>query len=317
MNRLAEFADNVGLSILELVADNELFLQVAGLTPRFRAGVKSFAAMMMSFMESAKILAIDKLIKVVIEESGYLKMLHDDSESGKSENVSREENLGAFINSAKEFVELNPDGSLEDFLNHVALITDLDTVDEKESRVKLMTVHAAKGLEFPAVFVVGMEEGLFPHANSLYEEAALEEERRACYVALTRAEKKLYITAARRRMTFGKTDEQKVSRFVEEIPEKFLDSYGFQSTPKVARRKISPTPSYRPPTAHRAAQSTKPPQKKSVTDTAFKVGDKVNHRLWGLGTVMAVDQRTITIAFSNPEIGVKKLLIKIAPLGKL
>lgn len=312
LNRLAEFAEHMGISILELVADNELFLQVPGLNQRFRAGVKEFAAMMISFMESAKSLAIDKLIETVLNESGYLKMLRDDLEDGKAENISREENLGAFVNSAKDFVDINPDGSLEDFLNHVALITDLDTVDEKESRVKLMTVHAAKGLEFPIVFAVGMEEGLFPHANSLYREDTLEEERRACYVAFTRAEKKLYITSAKKRMAFGKISAQKVSRFVEEIPAEFLDAYGYAP---VTRKKISPS-TYKPPTAYRAAQTTKPTQKKSVTDTNFNVGDQINHKKWGLGTVMAVDGQRITISFANPKFGVKQL-VKTAPMSKL
>ena len=313
LNRLAEFAEHMEISILELVADNELFLQVPGLNQRFRAGVKEFAAMMMSFMESANNLTIDKLINAVMNESGYLKMLRDDLEDGKAENISREENLGAFVNSAKDFVDINPDGSLEDFLNHVALITDLDTVDEKESRVKLMTVHAAKGLEFPIVFAVGMEEGLFPHANSLYRAESLEEERRACYVAFTRAEKKLYITSAKKRMAFGKISAQEVSRFVEEIPAEFLDAYGYAP---VTRKKISPS-TYKPPTAYRAAQTTKTTQKKSVTDTNFNVGDTINHNKWGLGTVTLIDSKTITISFSNPTVGVKRLLIKAAPITKL
>ena len=176
-----------------------------------------------------------------------------------------------------------------------------------------MTVHAAKGLEFPIVFAVGMEEGLFPHANSLYRAESLEEERRACYVAFTRAEKKLYITSAKKRMTFGKTSAQKVSRFVEEIPAEFLDAYGYAP---VTRKKISPS-TYKPPTAYRAAQTTKTTQKKSVTDTNFNVGDQINHKLWGLGTVTLIDSKTITISFSNPTVGVKRLLIKAAPITKL
>ncbi len=314
LNRLAEFADNAGLSILELVADSELFAQVPKLNPRFRAGITDFAAMIMSFMESANNLAIDKLINAVIDESGYLKMLRDNSEDNKAENVSREENLSAFVNSAKDFVDINPNASIEDFLNHIALITDLDAVDEQESRVKLMTVHAAKGLEFPVVFAVGMEDGLFPHVNSLYEENKLEEERRACYVAFTRAEKKLYITSARKRMTFGRTVAQKISRFIEEIPAEFLDAEGYAP---VTRRKVSPTSDYSPPTAYRSAHMKKSAQQKSASDTNFKVGDQVNHNKWGLGTVMAVDSKTITISFANPEIGVKRLMIKVAPISKL
>ncbi len=316
-NRLAAFAADNDCSIMEVVSHRQLLMQVPELSPKFRAGVQEFAAMLMSLTESANNLPVDKLITTVLNESGYMKMLKEVStESGKRENISREENLGAFVDSAKEFVELNPNGTLEDFLNHVALITDIDTLDEDESRVKLMTVHAAKGLEFPIVFVVGMEEGLFPHANSLDDAAALEEERRACYVAITRAEKKLYITAAETRMAFGRTNLQDVSRFVEEIPDSCVDSFGLSSKP--SRVKISsPKPTYRPPTAYHAAQIKKPVAPTPLPRTDWHVGDQLNHKLWGLGTVMETNGQVVTVSFANPAIGLKKLLIKAAPISKL
>ena len=200
--RLAQFANEQELSIMEVIMDKDLVAQLK-FPPRFRDGLQKFAAMMISFTESAKNLSVDKLIMAVLEESGYLEML-DNAPSGKEENISREENLSTFVDSAKEFLEMNPDSTLQDFLNHVALITDMDTLDEEDSRVKLMTVHAAKGLEFPIVFIVGMEDGIFPHFSSFVEQSELEEERRACYVAITRAKKKLYITSAESRMFFGK-----------------------------------------------------------------------------------------------------------------
>lgn len=316
-NRLATFAADNDCSIMEVVSNKQLLFQVPELSPKFRAGVQEFAAMIMSLTESANDLPVDKLINTVLNESGYMKMLKEaSSESGKRENISREENLGSFVDSAKEFVKLNPHGSLEDFLNHVALITDIDTLDEEESRVKLMTVHAAKGLEFPIVFIVGMEEGLFPHNNSLGNEAALEEERRACYVAITRAETKLYITAAEKRMAFGKTRLQDVSRFVEEIPDYCVESFGLNAKP--SRVKISSLkPTYKPPTAYRAAQIQSPARKSPAPPVDWQPGDQLNHNLWGLGTVMAVDGAIITVAFTNPAIGLKKLLIKAAPISKL
>ena len=314
MARLAEFADSLGLAIFELVSDKKLLGQIDGLSARFRAEIKKFAAMMMSFTESAKNLSVDKLIKTVLDESGYLDMLRRDRENGKNENISREENLGEFVDSAKEFAELHPNGTLQDFLNHVALITDLDTVDEQESRVKLMTVHMAKGLEFPAVFVVGMEEKIFPHANSFGNEAELEEERRACYVALTRAEKKLYITAAAKRMTFGQMKIQQVSRFVEEIPASCIEG----NLPANIFRKISrPKSIYRPPTAYRPAQmKTADDEPEEIID--WHVGDRLNHKKWGLGTVMEVAKdNVITVMFANPEAGEKKLKATIAPINKV
>lgn len=314
LNRLSEFADSQGLSVLELVADNKLLGQVDGLTPRFRASLKNFAAMMLSFTACAENLSVDKLIKVVLDESGYLEMIRTDKDNGKTDSISREENLGAFIDSAKEFAVLHPDETLEDFLNHVALITDIDTVDDKESRVKLMTVHAAKGLEFPAVFVVGMEENLFPHANSLENTAALEEERRACYVALTRAEKKLYLSAARSRMFFGKIRDQEVSRFIHEIPAACLSG-----NLSAAPAKKFPPPknfSYRPPTAHRPAQVS-PAKKSFAPSVAWHVGDQLNHKKFGAGVVTEVKGQVITVAFANPEAGVKKLSSNAAPINKL
>ena len=315
INRLAAFADSYGLSILEVVADEKLLKQVDGLTSRFRSSVRNFAAMMMSFTESAKNFSVDELIKIILKESGYLKMLKEDRENGKEENISREENLGEFVDSAKEFVELNPEGTLEDFLNHVALITDLDTVDEKESRVKLMTVHAAKGLEFPVVFAVGMEEKLFPHANSLDSRKTLEEERRACYVAFTRAKKKLYITAAEERMFFGKIKEQKISRFVSEIPASCLVG----DVSALPKKKIAPPKAqqiYMPPTAHRSAQM-KSSEKKSPPIVSWHVGDRLNHNRFGLGTVLEVKKEIVTVSFANPEFGIKSLNSTIAKINKL
>ncbi len=315
LNRLSAFADDYGLSILEVVADENLLKQVDGLTPRFRAAVRNFAAMMMSFTESAKNFSVDELIKIILKESGYLKMLREDRENGKQENTSREENLGEFIGSAKEFVEQYPHGTLEDFLNHVALITDLDTVNENESLVKLMTVHAAKGLEFPAVFVVGMEEKLFPHANSLDSRRDLEEERRACYVALTRAEKKLYITAAASRMFFGNIKRQEISRFVKEIPAACLAG----DVAALPKKKISPPKvqsTYRPPTAYRSPQ-IKPAAKKSSPLENWHVGDRINHNKFGFGTVVEVKGDNITVAFANPEFGTKILNSTIAPINRL
>ena len=272
--------------------------------------------MMMSFSEWSRSCTVDKLIDLVMNESGYIKMLRTGSEEGKRDGLSREENLGAFIDSAKEFVEMNPNAPLEDFLNHVALITDIDTLDEKESRVRLMTVHAAKGLEFPIVFVVGMEEELFPHINSLDNPADLEEERRACYVALTRAKRKLYLMAAARRMFFGQMKPKEISRFIKEIPSDYVEYFGIIPQGFIKKKTSSPKSNYRPPTAHRPAQVV-PPAKKASPPENFQVGDLINHKLWGTGTVMAVDSKTITISFANPERGVKVLGLKSAPINKL
>jgi DNA helicase-2/ATP-dependent DNA helicase PcrA len=182
-----------------------------------------------------------------------------------------------------------------------------------------MTVHAAKGLEFPIVFIVGMEDGLFPHSNSLYDDDDLEEERRACYVALTRAEKKLYITSAESRMFNGNIRQQEISRFVEEIPDAYIEKTDGKKNlaqcliPSRASIKIPPQKSaYKAPTTYRAPQTVKPTEKKSTVD--FHVGDQINHKMWGLGSVMTIEGKYITIRFANPEVGSKKFLVKSAPI---
>ena len=305
VNRLVDFAASHGFSILEVISDKKIFDQVR-LSPKFCEGIKSFAAMLVSFMESAKNLPIDKLIMTILNESGYLQMIRDGIEEGKRENISREENLGTFVDGAKEFMEMNPDATLQDFLNHVALITDLDTLEDEDSRVKLMTIHAAKVLEFPVVFLVGMEEGIFPHASSLSKESELEEERRACYVAITRAKKKLYISAAEERMFFGKIRPQEISRFMEEIPDNYVESFGIRAKPPQKKIFQPPKPIYKPPTAYRPAQ-TIIPDKKPAPPVNFSVGDMINHTKWGLGTIMLVDGDRITVSFASREIGTKIL----------
>ena len=314
MNKLAQIASINDTSIMELVSDKKTLAQIP-LSPKFRDGIKNFAAMMMSFIESAKNLPVDELIITVLNESGYMDMLREGVAEGRAENISREENLGTFVDGAKEFMQMNPEGTLQDFLNHVALITDLDTLDDEESRVKLMTIHTAKGLEFPVVFLVGMEDGIFPHSSSFYNEAELEEERRACYVALTRAKKKLYITAADERMFFGKMREQEVSRFMEEIPDNCVESLGIRVKPPQNQSFQPPKPIYKPPTAHRPAQMVNSAKKPPV-NVDFHVGDVINHKKWGSGTVMLVDGDKITISFVNPEFGTKILTKKSPAINK-
>ena len=310
LNRLVQFASEQGLSIMEVITNKDLVRQL-NFPPRFREGIQKFAAIMMSFMESEKNLPVDKLIIAVLEESGYLEMLSEGSEKGKEENISREENLGTFVDSAKEFSEANPEGTLQDFLNHVALITDIDTLNEEESRVKLMTVHAAKGLEFPVVFIVGMEDGIFPHFTSFVDQSELEEERRACYVAMTRAKKKLYITAAESRTSFGKRRVQDISRFVEEIPDAYVESLGLRSKPT---RKNVPVQSNKPKPA---PAPIRPVEKKVAPPLELQVGDMISHKKWGLGTVMTLSGDKVVIRFTNPEYGVKTLGLKAAPINKV
>lgn len=320
ISRLANFAEAEDKSIFEIIADKKLLDEIPAMNDKTKQKLRDFASMILSFADVEEILELPKLINAVLTESGYLPSLKEGEEGLKPENISRVENLGSFVNGAKEFLDSGNGNRLEDFLNYIALITDLDAAKEDESRVSLMTVHSAKGLEFPAVFVVGMEEGLFPHVNSMYSEAGLEEERRACYVAITRAQQKLYLSSARERSTFGKTHDTEISQFIGEIPKKHLEIYrekvsdlyggrqnsGYGNSGYGYNSYNSPQKKYSSPTATRPAKVTKK-KEKPVQVNDWYVGEQVKHKKWGLGTVMAADKNYVTIVFANAEVGEKTL----------
>ena len=323
LERLRTFAADREISIFDVVVSNILLEQVPQLSPKCKQKLREFAIMIMYFATSQIKIELSKLVNGILNESGYFAMLNDSEDANKPENISRKENVSAFINGVKEFEEANPDATLEDFLSHVALVSDIDALDEAEdSRVSLMTIHAAKGLEFPVVFIAGMEEGLLPHANSMISSTQLEEERRACYVAMTRAEKLLYITAAAERKTFGRSYDSKISRFVAEIPQECISSFS-ERNPSSSNfhQAINATKKFEQKNPAAPFRETKIPVAapkiavKAPVD--WKIGDKVNHKKWGVGTIMAINNETLTIAFTNPEIGEKNVKAAIAPLEKV
>lgn len=329
MNRLVTFSEQKNIPLFEVIVNPELIYSVPQLSPKAKQTLQEFAALILSFSSPNKHYGLMELINAVLEETGYLKSLKEGEDANKPENISRVENLSAFVNSAKEFAELNPDANLEDFLNHVALLTDLDSFEEEEeSRVSMMTVHSAKGLEFPVVFVTGVEEGLFPHSNSLTDMDKLEEERRACYVAITRAKKLLYITAACERKTFGRTYDTSMSRFIKEIPLDCMESfsehhsggalYGKSAAAQRAHNLYLKERGFALPTASQSTSVTLPaPKKEERPAIDWQVGDKASHKKWGVGTVMAINGDSLTIQFANPEYGEKILKAGRAPIDKV
>ena len=318
LERLRAFAAERNISIFEVVSSRALLEQVPLLTPKCKQKLNEFAQMLIYFSSAKKNLQVTALVKAVLRESGYLSALTEGEEGDKQENIARVENLGSFVNGTKEFDEANPGSNLEDFLNHVALVADIDSLDEENSRVSLMTIHSAKGLEFPVVFLVGAEEGLLPHSNSMISTAQLEEERRACYVAMTRAKTKLYITAASERRTFGRTYEAHISRFVTEIPPEDMSSFSERTPVSNFKQTIDAAKNSAKTAAKNSNVSMITPTKISTASAVnWQVGDKVNHKKWGVGTVMAVDKDILTINFANPEIGEKKIKASIAPISKV
>jgi DNA helicase-2/ATP-dependent DNA helicase PcrA len=259
------------------------------------------------------------VIKYVIEESGYKRMLE---EEGTAEAESRLENVSELISVASKYDALEPGVSLSIFLEEVALISDLDNLPESQNAVTMMTLHAAKGLEFPNVFLIGLEEGIFPHSRSLLEPEQLEEERRLMYVGITRAEKSLNLTFARQRLLFGELQVNHPSQFLQDIPvdlvvsnSKLFNGGANQNgtnlnTGNLGSRPIPVENKFNNPNS---ANTFNP----SANTTEFKDGDKVKHPVFGTGVIINVMGGVATVAFNDRQHGIKKLALSVAPLEKI
>jgi len=243
----------------------------------------------------------------VVEKTGYAAMLE---QKGDVESRTRLENVRELRSSLVGYEQNHPDdASLSGFLEEIALYTDIEQYDANADAVVLMTMHAAKGLEFPHVFLVGAEEGIFPSLRSIGDDAEMEEERRLCYVAITRAKKSLTITHAAQRMLYGRTTANRISRFVEEIPPECL------AAPAAAGPRPAPRPAQTRPQPRRAAIPQYRPSvsfAQSVPD--FRSGDSVVHNVFGRGMVLSVvkmgNDALLEIAFD--EKGTKRLMAKTA-----
>lgn len=246
------------------------------------------------------------VIKHVLDYTGYKKFLDD----GTIEGEARMENVSELINVASKYDNLEAGLSLNIFLEEISLITDLDTVDDQDNAITLMTMHSAKGLEFPHVFVAGLEEGIMPHSRSLLEQNDLEEERRLMYVAITRAKDSIYLCRAKNRMLYGETQENTPSQFLADIPEKISErDASSMSTPTINPQGLSYTPIPSEPFSDEYLAEEQIPD--------YKEGDRVFHQSFGEGTVVSLMGGVITVAFNNPQFGIKKLALSVAPLKKV
>ena len=319
--RLTEFSSQNDISIFDAVSVEETLHRVPQLSPRIRQHLRDFCKMIFRFGETKNDMPLPEFINTVLDETGYMAMLKEGDDADKPETISRIENLGAFINAATEFLNSNENATLEDFLNHIALLTDLDEVKDEESRVSLMTIHSAKGLEFPVVFITGMEEGILPHANSISDHEKIEEERRICYVAMTRAKQKLYITAAEERRNFGRTYDAKISQFVREIPRDSISGVSEKNSGSEIHH--SSNNIHKNSNAKILMSATAPVQKNFAPKVpespkiVWNVGEKVTHKKWGNGTVTKFDGNYLTIDFDDAAIGKKILKAVAAPVQKV
>lgn len=263
---------------------------------------KQFGEDFIKIREVMNDVSLSELVDIVLEKSEYLKEL---KVSKNPEDESRVQNVYEFVSYVKEYENKNPESALSEMLNEISLLSDIDQSKE-EDKVVLMTVHSSKGLEFRNVFVVGLEEGLFPSRMSMEDEKDVEEERRLFYVALTRARDRLFLTSADSRMIYGQTIYSKNSRFLEEIKD-FVEIEDETVKSKV-KTEGKPIPR---PTNFTGKIGLGAKKEKAGS---FNIGDKVIHKMWGEGTVVTLVGDDITIAF--PSKGLKKLKASIAPLTK-
>jgi DNA helicase-2/ATP-dependent DNA helicase PcrA len=291
-----------------------------------RGKVAAFAAMMERFRTTCSSLSLPELARMVMEESGYLTRL---KESRDEEDAERLENLEQLLAAMEEFCEKNPDAGLSEFLEQVSLVSDLEQGEQGKPSVTLMTLHAAKGLEFKAVFMIGMEERLFPHVRALDDLDGMEEERRLCYVGMTRARERLYLLNARRRYLFGQDQANPPSRFLKDIPAELLDEEGnSRGNGYRFERPFGQTSAIRQEQAesHNLAAAAEfshtneveivpePPEEYSEVF----VGMKVRHAKFGLGTIRKIEgsgESQKAIVWFNSA-GPKKLLLRFAGLER-
>ncbi|MCM3798711.1 DNA helicase PcrA [Caldibacillus thermoamylovorans] len=304
LDRIAQYALQNEMSMFRALGEVERI----GLSAKAMKACREFYQMLSGLNQMQEYLSVMELTEEIIKRTEYREMLQAEK---TLEAESRLENIDEFLSVTKNFEESSEDQTLIAFLTDLALVADIDQLDKEENvkdAVVLMTLHSAKGLEFPVVFLIGLEEGVFPHSRSLMEENDMEEERRLMYVGITRAEEELYITNAQIRTLYGHTNINPASRFIEEIPDEFIDRLNGQKQNVPVRDHHQVRPVFRP------AQSTT-----GGEDIRWRAGDKAIHKKWGVGTVVSVkgegDHMELDIAFPIP-VGIKRLLAKFAPIEK-
>jgi len=264
--------------------------------------LKKFKKLISDAKTSAPTMTASGVIKDLIVTSGYKDFLLDGSEEGQI----RYENVLELISVASKYDALEPGLSLATFLEEVALISDLDTLDERNNAVTMMTLHGAKGLEFPCVFICGLEEGIFPHSRSLFDPQEMEEERRLMYVGMTRAIDDLFLLNSEHRLLYGDVKANSPSRFLLDLPENLIERQG------VGGRKHSTAGMFDP-----IGEKPIPTEVEDGVAIDLGVGDRVMHKFFGEGIVVELVGGVVTVAFSDPKYGVKKLAVHVAPMDRI
>lgn len=306
VSKLQDYARENGTSLFMTLTQLHLVDTIKGKT---KEKLEEFGILIFTLVAEMDDKSVLDILEAILDRTGYLAQLE---ESTDPQDQARAENIGELLSVAKDFQDTNPTGTVEDFLEQVALVNDVDSFEQEESKVTLMTLHAAKGLEFPIVFLGGLEEGLFPHSRTLMNPEEIEEERRLAYVGITRAEKELYISNATTRTVFGRTSSYLPSRFIDEIPAELVDSLR-------AKRKIPDD--IKPTVPRHMSVASRPVTKPIIRNEViadWKVGDTAIHSKWGNGKVVNVSGEgagmKLTIEF--PTQGVRVVMAKFAPVKK-
>ena len=306
VSKLQDYARENGTSLFMTLTQLHLVDTIKGKT---KEKLEEFGILIFTLVAEMDDKSVLDILEAILDRTGYLAQLE---ESTDLQDQARAENIGELLSVAKDFQDTNPTGTVEDFLEQVALVNDVDSFEQEESKVTLMTLHAAKGLEFPIVFLGGLEEGLFPHSRTLMNPEEIEEERRLAYVGITRAEKELYISNATTRTVFGRTSSYLPSRFIDEIPAELVDSLR-------AKRRIPDD--IKPTVPRHMSVASRPVTKPIIRNEViadWKVGDTAIHSKWGNGKVVNVSGEgagmKLTIEF--PTQGVRVVMAKFAPVKK-
>ena len=294
---LVTAADAAKVPVGQAIFDKELLKKAV---PKKTRELERFAELIESLRSRLSEFSIADLLVAVMEESGYLRELRNED---TPDSRTRMENLEELVGVAREYEKNEAEPTLAGFLANVALISDLDTLDGTTSYITMMTMHSAKGLEFPSVFLTGLEEGVFPHSRALVDMTELEEERRLAYVGVTRAMNRLFLSYAERRTLYGNTFAHPKSRFLEEMPS--IEMLGSIALPRPSGGR------WREVAIHESAGAG--------IKMNLQSGDRVRHPKWGEGKISGVigagGDGLVTIDF--PNVGQKMVMLKYAPLEKL
>lgn len=313
MSMIEQWANDRGLPLFNALAEQEV---QSSLKKKTASGVRAFVGAINDATELAEQGPVTPVLRSLLSGSGYVDMLKEDR---SDDSLSRLENLQELLNVTSEYDASSDSPSLSGFLESVSLVADVDNLNEGGDAVTLMTLHSAKGLEFPIVYMVGLEEGVFPHARSLNSDSELEEERRLCYVGMTRAREELNLVYAHRRSLYGQPNFNRRSRFLDDLPNEIIDTISHSGYAMPAERRSvyqERTGSYSQPPSSLFAE----PHKEKISPTykpPFEIGQRVRHAKFGIGVVVACNpiknDSEVTVAFPGVT-GVKKLAQSFAKL---